>query len=188
MSKAANLVPDDGSEQSIEELRAEIERLRKTALLDPETGVYNRNHGEALIIQFRSLRERHARPVAGLLFSADSVNSAGPGTGVAYINELATLVRKSLRASDNLIKWTEDHFLVLLPESSRSNALTAGEKIRSVVEKHVFVGGLRLTLSVGVSDLVAGESVETFIARLFMHFQAAQMAGGNQTRAFVGHS
>ena len=136
------------------------ERERHVALRDPLTGSFNRR---AFYSLFQKESDRSRRLGAGLaliFFDIDHfkrLNDAyGHQTGDRVLEQLARRVQHTLREHDLLFRWGGEEFVVLLPHSSESEAVTVAERIRHAVSDEPLVRSdvpqpLRVTLSLGVA-------------------------------------
>jgi diguanylate cyclase (GGDEF)-like protein len=160
------------------------ERERHVALRDPLTGSFNRR---AFYPLFQKESDRSRRLGAGLaliFFDIDHfkrLNDAyGHQTGDRVLEQLARRVQHTLREHDLLFRWGGEEFVVLLPHSSESEAVTVAERIRQAVSDEPLVRSdvpqpLRVTLSLGVAGaetlptdanaLVARADAATYLAK-----------------------
>ncbi len=79
----------------------------------------------------------------------------GHDAGDAVIKALARVLRQAVRASDLVIRYGGEEFLIILLDTSPDDADKVADKIRVAVEAmEVQSGGvvLRKTISIGVSD------------------------------------
>ncbi|MDX6687178.1 MAG: hypothetical protein QOF86_3306, partial [Baekduia sp.] len=89
------------------------------------------------------------------------VNDAGGhAVGDEVLCAVAVQLREHLRVHDVLARVGGDEFAVLLPEATEGDAVAALERARRTIERTAFVGGLRVTISVGVCDLVHAADAE----------------------------
>jgi diguanylate cyclase (GGDEF)-like protein len=146
---------------------------RKTAILDPLTGLLNR---QGLERRFEELAEQ-ARlmnaPVSVLMCDLDhfkAINdSHGHATGDAVLRDVAYELRKQLRSFELIYRIGGEEFLVVLPGATMPSALALGDKLCEAT-RHCGSQGLSVTLSVGVATL-RGSDVS------FRHmFEAADQA------------
>jgi diguanylate cyclase (GGDEF)-like protein len=140
------------------------ERERHVALRDPLTGSFNRR---AFYSLFQKESDRSRRLGAGLaliFFDIDHfkrLNDAyGHQIGDRVLEQLARRVQHTLREHDLLFRWGGEEFVVLLPHSSESEAVTVAERIRQAVADEPLVRSdvpqpLRVTLSLGVAGTAA---------------------------------
>jgi diguanylate cyclase (GGDEF) domain len=143
------------------------ETLRQSALHDPMTGLHNRRFLEEYVETLIATTRRRHTSLAVLLLDLDyfkMVNDThGHDAGDAVLKSLAELLQQSVRASDLVVRFGGEEFLILLPDTSGDAALKVAEKIRASVEGYKFrvAGGeLRKTISIGVA--LFPEDSETF--------------------------
>lgn len=143
------------------------ETLRESALQDAMTGLHNRRFLEEYVETLVATAKRHQTGLAILLLDLDyfkMVNDThGHDAGDAVLKAIAELLKQNVRASDLVIRFGGEEFLILLPDTNGEAAVNVAEKIRSAVEQHKFriAGGeLKKTISVGVA--LFPEDSETF--------------------------
>lgn len=145
-------------------------RLERMAVTDGLTGLFNhRRFHEALHSELLRC-ERHKRPLAVLMVDVDffkRVNdSMGHPAGDELLRRLAEVLSADLRQTDLIARYGGEEFSVLLPETTKAEALQVAERMRESVETKINEGGRwtqRITVSVGVAtfpeDGAAAEEV-----------------------------
>ncbi len=133
--------------------------LKESALRDPLTGLYNR----------RFLEENYGHIIAGVLRRESALgilmcdidyfkytnDTYGHDAGDRVLKALGETLRKSVRASDVVLRWGGEEFLVLLVDVKLGDSEKVAEKIRKKVEAlKVQVTGavIKKTISIGVSE------------------------------------
>ena len=161
-------------------------RLAEGALLDPETGLFNRRHFEDRLAAELVTSQRAVRPMSLLLVDVDGfarVNAAhGRAAGDEALSLVARLVKSAVRREDVLARLSGEEFGVVARETPLSAGRALGERIRKAVERgRVSVGGqeLALTVSVGVVGI---DSLATY-APGRTEARALELAGGALRRA-----
>jgi diguanylate cyclase (GGDEF)-like protein len=137
-----------------------MESLRETNLRDPMTGLNNRRFLEEYLETLLAAIQRRKSHMAILMLDLDFfkvVNDThGHDAGDAVLKALAKTLRQAVRASDFVIRYGGEEFLILLQDTSADAALTVAENIRAAVEalKTPVAGGvvLQKTISIGVAD------------------------------------
>jgi diguanylate cyclase (GGDEF)-like protein len=128
---------------------------RSEAVIDPLTGMLNRNSLKDRTLELAHQSRRTGQPVGLIVGDLDhfkQVNdSHGHASGDAVLQDVAYLLRKQLRAFDLAYRIGGEEFLVLLPGASREEAETMAERLRQGVLADTVGGGLRVTMSFGVS-------------------------------------
>lgn len=153
-------------------LDAEI-RWRHDAVLDPLTGLLNR---QGLQRRFREVSEQARvteRPVSLVMFDLDHFkglnDTHGHARGDAVLQEVAYVLRKELRAFELLYRIGGEELLLILPGASLEVACEIAEQTRAAIERSQ-PAGLTVTASFGVCS-AAGDEIE-----LAPMFQAADVS------------
>ena len=128
---------------------------RSEAVLDPLTGMLNRNSLRDRTAELAHQSERTGQPVGLIVGDLDHFkqinDNFGHATGDAVLQDVAYLLRKQLRAFDLAYRIGGEEFLVLLPGANREQAEAMAERLRQGVQADTVGGGLRVTMSFGVS-------------------------------------
>jgi diguanylate cyclase (GGDEF)-like protein len=128
---------------------------RSEAVIDPLTGMLNRNSLKDRTFELSHQSERTGQPVGLIVGDLDhfkEVNdSYGHATGDAVLQDIAYVLRKQLRAFDLAYRIGGEEFLVLLPGANLEQSAAMAERLRTGVEADTVGGGLRVTMSFGVS-------------------------------------
>jgi diguanylate cyclase (GGDEF)-like protein len=166
------------------ELKMLNSRLEELAGTDCLTGVANRlqldRYLEACLTQVESLDGQLAIVMVDIDHFKRVNDNQGHQAGDLALQELARLVRKSIRGGDLFGRWGGEEFLLLYPSTGIDQAMVAAENLRQRVREHQFVGGLRLTCSFGVAAWRRGDTPKSFIARADQALYQAKNAGRNQ--------
>lgn len=152
-----------------QELAAAYARIEEASLTDPLTRVRNRRYLEQAIgtdVELAARRHEDGPAPTGkpgesdlvfLLLDLDhfkSVNDTyGHEAGDAVLVQTAEILRTSFRASDAVVRWGGEEFLLVARFVDRRDAPALAEKVRSAIEAHPFRLGdgtvLRRTCSIG---------------------------------------
>lgn len=137
------------------------ERLKRVGLTDSLTGVNNRRFFDQRLIEETARAQRTDEPLACLFMDVDHFKSVndnhGHQVGDQVLRDVAGIIREQLRASDVLGRYGGEEFSALLVNASSDAAIEIAERIRSLIEKHLFTAtdnkSLSLTISIGVATL-----------------------------------
>lgn len=136
-----------------------MESLRDSTLRDPMTGLNNRRFLEEYVETLVAGVQRKRTHAAILMLDLDyfkMVNDTyGHDAGDAVLKALSNVLKQSVRASDLVIRYGGEEFLIILIDSQGDAALQVAENIRLAVEAlKVQVAGITLqkTISIGISD------------------------------------
>ncbi|MFV0437998.1 MAG: HDOD domain-containing protein [Desulfopila sp.] len=92
-------------------------------------------------------------------------------TGDFVLKSFATTIKARLRNYDTLARYGGEEFVVILPETNEEEAVIVAEKLRQVVEEHIFADNrneYRLTASFGVTSCRPA-TIEDFSKSLFIN-------------------
>jgi diguanylate cyclase (GGDEF)-like protein len=155
-------------EEIHEELKEKNAQLEHLSLTDPLTGLYNRRHlMSTLEAELRRAARTNER-FSILILDVDhfkSYNDAfGHQAGDEALMKVAAVLRSSLREVDCAARYGGEEFVALLPDTGIDQATEVAERVRGLVRREPFTGGV-VTLSVGVAEYPThGVNLETLIA------------------------
>jgi diguanylate cyclase (GGDEF)-like protein len=128
------------------------DELREDAARDPLTGLPNRRVFERRLAADLREAQRTGRSLALLVLDVDEFKQlndvAGHVAGDDALKLLAECLRRSCRSHDLPARFGGDEFVVLLPWTSASEALTVAGRIRATLAETSSI-----TVSIGVADL-----------------------------------
>jgi diguanylate cyclase (GGDEF)-like protein len=134
--------------------------LRRIALTDHLTKLYNRHYfTEALHREF-SLAQRHKLPLACIMTDIDHFrdfnNHYGHTTGDIILEGAAKLMQDNLREDDIIARYGGEEFIILLTMTDLDMAVVMAERIRTLIENYIWkyqCEDLKITISFGVAAL-----------------------------------
>jgi diguanylate cyclase (GGDEF)-like protein len=135
-------------------MRSDIQH-RNDAVIDQLTGMLNRKALGVRVQELAQQSEITGETVGVIVADLDhfkSVNDThGHTVGDAVLKEVAYLLRKQLRAFDLAYRLGGEEFLILVPGSDLAHAAELAERLREAIGAEEIVGGVSLTMSVGVA-------------------------------------
>lgn len=160
------------------------EELKKMIVTDELTGVFNRRKLEE-VMQFEIERAiRNKKSLSMLMLDIDyfkKVNDEfGHNIGDQVLKELTELINKDLRETDYFIRVGGEEFVVFLPNTPLDIAKKIAERIRAKVEKHEFNIAGRITISIGATEYLKGDTRDTFFERADKKLYEAKNSGRNR--------
>ncbi len=159
------------------------EHLHELATTDFLTGVMNRYRLEHLVQISLANAERYGHGFSLVLFDIDhfkEVNDTfGHDEGDRILKTLVTSLACCLREADQLGRWGGEEFMVLVPGTDLTGAKEFAERLRARVATTDF--GLRepVTVSLGVTEWVSGDSFKNLLVRADRAMYRAKNAGRN---------
>jgi diguanylate cyclase (GGDEF)-like protein len=170
------------------ELEVAYARIEQASLTDPLTGLHNRRFLEQAIPSDIELATRRGEDLIFLLVDLDhfkSVNDTyGHAAGDAVLVQTAQVLRSAFRASDSIVRWGGEEFLVVARFLDRRVAGELAEKLRASIEAHPFAlpDGtlLQRTCSIGVAAFPSGTTWEQTVAHADAALYEAKRGGRNR--------
>jgi diguanylate cyclase (GGDEF)-like protein/PAS domain S-box-containing protein len=168
-----------------EELRRSQDRSRRywtAAISDALTGAYNRRY---LTSHLRGAIERgEAARASLLLFDIDHFKRVnddhGHDAGDVVLKRVADVARLISRDSDMLFRLGGDEFVLYLPGVGATGATAIAQRLRETVAQPSAPGARVVTVSIGVAERGADDSVESWLRAADMALYAAKQAGRNR--------
>lgn len=165
-------------------LGAEL-RWRNDAVLDPLTGLLNRQGLKRRFVEVAEQARVTRRPVSVALIDLDGFKSLndqyGHAQGDAALKEVAYALRKDLRAFELLYRIGGDELLLILPGAELAAARQVAEQARAAIESCTPGDGPSLSASLGVASAV-GEEIQftAMYEQADRALYAAKRAGRNR--------
>lgn len=167
-------------------------RLEDMASKDKLTGALNRQVFDSILEGAMKMAERDKSDLSMAMLDIDHFkrinDTYGHLAGDIVLSGVVDVIRRTIRESDVICRWGGEEFLLLFVNCDAEQAEALAEKIRGEVEKHSFPlreGRVTVTVSLGVSQLVLGESEKDFIARVDGALLEAKRAGRNRSHMAV---
>jgi len=145
-------------------LRSEIESLKEINFIDAATGIYNKRYLKIRLEEEFARARRYGFSLSSIFIDLDdfkSINDTyGHIIGDKLLKEVASVLEGLCRSEDVLTRFGGEEFVVLMPDTSDSEAVILAERIRKKVAGHIFFYGnikISVSASLGVSTLNNGD-------------------------------
>lgn len=178
------------SKQEITELHAHLDAVRSESLTDPLTSLANRKYFDTAIAQALAAADKAGEPLSLLLADIDHFKNFNDTYGHLIGDQVLRLVAMALKDNakgrDLAARYGGEEFAVVLPETPLRQATTVAEHMRrAVMGKELLKRSTgehlgRITMSIGVATLHAGESAGSLIERADKCLYAAKRNGRNR--------
>lgn len=130
-------------------------KMRLLSITDGLTGLHNQRYlDEAAPAALEGAR-RSDKPLSVLMVDSDCLKQVndqfGHAAGDHFLRELADVMRREVRATDTVVRYAGDEFIILLPEAPAEAAHQIAERIR-VAAQHIPLGfDVPLAVSIGIA-------------------------------------
>lgn len=145
----------------------ERDDLRRRAMIDALTQVWNRGAIMEVLRAEAARASRQAHPLSVAMVDADGFklinDTHGHQAGDAVLREMAQRLRGTLRPYDAVGRYGGEEFLVILPQCGSGAAKVLAERMRETVSAVSYAAGkqnLAVTASVGVATWEPGRSLD----------------------------
>jgi diguanylate cyclase (GGDEF)-like protein len=182
---------NDALEQKIEELEKAKTKLRKLAVTDGLTGLYNYRAFRRQLHMEVQRSKRFNLPVSLLMMDIDHFkvynDRFGHLNGDRVLKRFAQILHENIREVDCLARYGGEEFALILPGTDKKSAKIVAEKVRRLIERSPFpmekkLPKGRVTISVGVASYPEDtRDEEDFIRLSDTAMYRAKKSGRNRT-------
>jgi diguanylate cyclase (GGDEF)-like protein len=170
-------------------------RLKKTAITDTLTGLYNRRHLQDLFPKLLAQATRDRRPITAILCDLDFFkklnDTYGHLAGDQALAEFAAILKAHSRNNDFLYRMGGEEFLLLSFGEAPQGSKILAEKIRIATSNRTITHkgkAIPLSVSCGLShtyaDEPADEALNQMLSRADKALYRAKEEGRNRTCAY----
>ncbi len=173
-------------ERRLRKMQKELERLAHT---DSLTGLYNRRIFMQRLEEEVERVRRHGKALSVLIFDLDFfklVNDTyGHDTGDVVLVAVARLATEAKRMSDVAARLGGEEFALLLPETDQQGAVQLAQRLRSSIEKNLYLSTsgtpVKVTASIGVATATAeADEIEKLLSLADRQLYRAKNNGRNR--------
>ncbi|GBU27371.1 hypothetical protein R84B8_00901 [Treponema sp. R8-4-B8] len=168
-----------------------MKELEQAAYIDSLTEIYNRRHFIELANMEITRAFRMEQKVYVAMLDIDlfkNVNDTfGHDAGDTVLKSIADTIRKTIRSYDLFGRFGGEEFIILLTVTDKTEAYNMAERIRKNIEQSVvnYEGNeIRLTISIGLGQLIKDHPLETAIKNSDIALYKAKNSGRNQVKIF----
>ncbi|MGN6543674.1 MAG: diguanylate cyclase [Aureliella sp.] len=177
------LIRDASTQVSLEE---RVQSLHVRATRDPLTGVLNRAELDRRLTEFVPERLQAGRPGSLIICDIDHFkkinDSFGHQAGDEALVAFARILQELARETDTVARYGGEEFVVMCSDCDNATATARAEEMRRAVEQRTLpsLRGNSLTASFGVTEVQAGDTDESFLARADRALLLAKQTGRNR--------
>ena len=164
-----------------------FEEVKKQAVTDPLTGLYNRRYFEDNVVKEAERSLRLKQPFSLVSLDLDYLKSINDTFGHQYgdiaIKTISDVIKKKARSIDIPARIGGEEFNVLLPGIDSYGALIAAERIRAGIEAAEVEKVGHITASVGVATFLEhSDRVDELMELADQAMYKAKINGRNQVQ------
>ncbi|MFK3644599.1 GGDEF domain-containing protein [Pseudomonas protegens] len=159
----------------------------RSALRDPLTDTGNRIAMDQTLQREIEMARRHLLPLSLLMLDIDHFkrinDNHGHSAGDQVLKAVAAAIKGQLRNVDMVFRFGGEEFLILLSNTGREAAAMVGERLRHTAQAQDYRADgqpIELTVSLGCSTLLPGESAESLLRRADSALYVAKREGRNR--------
>lgn len=137
----------------------DVSRVQQLTITDDVTGLYNARHLYDLLSRELDIAQRQSGALSLVFLDLDRFKEVNDGYGHLIGTELLARVgaclRELSRETDWCFRYGGDEFVILMPATTREQALQLARAIHAKLSQHVFHFGKELQLRIGASAGIA---------------------------------
>jgi diguanylate cyclase (GGDEF)-like protein len=150
-----------------------FERTKRQSLIDALTGLYNHRYFHDALKAEMKRASRFSQPLSLMMIDLDGFkeinDNCGHPKGDKILQNLAKIFISSVREIDVVARYGGDEFVIILPQTSPSNARVVAKRIQKAVGSSHFVQhegkNVQIAVSVGISgNCMAKDDAHKLIA------------------------
>jgi diguanylate cyclase (GGDEF)-like protein len=163
-----------------------IKYIQEDAKKDVLIDCFNRRYMVAALEEQKQLADQNGTPLCLAVIDLDHFkkinDELGHLGGDEVLRTFSRIAQENVRADDLFGRYGGEEFLLIFPTTSLLPALNTSERIREEVEHYPWNFALRggVSISIGVTQYVAGESVLELFSRADTAMYLAKQGGRNQ--------
>ncbi len=171
-------------------LRRANKALKKLLIIDEKTKLHNYRFFKERIVEEFKRAARYDNPLSCIMLDLDHFkeinDTLGHHVGDRVLEEFGRILTDQARETDLVVRYGGEEFIVLLPHTDASRALTVANRIRRATATRTFIANetpLKLTVSCGVATYPANPHIqdeEDLVRAADVALYAAKNAGRNR--------
>jgi diguanylate cyclase (GGDEF)-like protein len=158
----------------------EAMQVRWLANTDSLTQLPNRRLLASLLEHFLAEEKAFGYMLVDIDFFKQINDTFGHLSGDEVLREIGELLRLELREEDVVGRWGGEEFLILVREEDADRNIYLSNRIRQLIENHVFSNGISLTVSVGGTIRTRRDTEKTLFDRADAALYRAKNSGRNR--------
>lgn len=181
----------EASRDDIENLQRDLDEVRREAMLDPLTKLYNRKFFDQGLDSAITSAWKSGEPLSLIMLDIDHFkkfnDNYGHQTGDQVLRLVGMTLKANVKGRDMAVRYGGEEFAIILPQTTIKDAIKLAETIRKAIQvKELLKRSTneklgRITASFGISFLNETDTATSLIERADRCLYAAKYAGRNCT-------
>ena len=178
------------SKQEIEQLQQNLATARSESITDPLTTLSNRKYFDGALAKAMAEADEKSQALSLMMVDVDHFkqfnDKFGHLTGDQVLRLVAISMKQNVKGQDITARYGGEEFVIALPNTALRSAVTVADQIRRAVMAKELVKRStgerlgRVTISIGVALLRAGDTAQSLIERADQGLYAAKRHGRNR--------
>ena len=180
----------EASREDISALQRDLDDVRREAMLDPLTKIFNRKYFDEGLVKAIVHAEDGEGPLSLMLLDIDDFkrfnDTWGHQTGDQVLRLVAMTLKSNIKGKDMAARYGGEEFAAILPQTDLEGAVIVADNIRKAIQAKELLKRSpneklgRITASFGVAAFRPGDTPATLIERADRCLYAAKHAGRNK--------
>jgi diguanylate cyclase len=180
----------EASRDDIQQLQRDLDDVRREAMLDPLTKIFNRKYFDEGMMKAMSDAKSGSAPLSLMLLDIDHFkrfnDTWGHQTGDQVLRLVAMTLKSNIKGKDVAARYGGEEFAAILPDTDLEGAVILADNIRKAVQAKELLKRStneklgRITASFGVATYRKGDTSSSLIERADRCLYAAKHAGRNK--------
>lgn len=180
------------AEQKIESLRHELELIRELVHNDQMTGLLNRRGLEELYAREAARADRNQSPLCAILIDLDDFEEINEVYGYPFGDKVlihfSKQMKRTLRPSDVIARYSGKAFIILLPDTGIAEAVCVLQRLQQTLVNRPILSArhqpIPVTFSSGVTLRQPHEHLQVVIKRAEEALVRAKNSGKSQIEIY----
>lgn len=160
------------------------EKIYELSITDSLTNVYNRRNFDSILDKELKRQNRTKLPLCLCMLDVDNFkklnDTLGHLQGDLVLKEVASIIKNTIRKTDEIGRWGGEEFCIILPNTSLSSAATLIERVRNNIANFDFSLSSKITCSFGIAQANECENADSLIKKADTAMYCAKNTGKNK--------
>ena len=162
----------------LKEYKLRVDKLASLATQDQMSKSSSRMHMQSILKHYLDSYKREKFEVSIVYLSLLNINKIVSTFGFKYgekvLSNFSKELKKLIRTSDVLSRWSGSEFMILLPKTSTASAMVFVKKLNSAISKINILNDTKPIVAYGIIEFIEHDSVDEIASRARYALREAQ--------------